>query len=242
MQFFGIEETIKPLTKASPTTVNWEAGSNLRVGGQAYNVTSVLTLDTATDIDTGSIANNSFYYIYAVVVAGVVSLKYSLSSSAPTGFAAYRKIGALTTDGSAEVLDAKKGQAFMKCQKKTAGANITVTGVVSNLTFNNLTIGKMYDVKHNLFVDSQTSTTTDKDLRVEALNGAQSIFIGRLKNSSGANIEGHISNAEKFIAKATTMTLNISTVTNTRLNNRSEVELCQLSKDGYDAVIETNEW
>ena len=104
MQFFGTED-IKDLTKASQTTIDWAAGSNLRIGGQAYNVTSVLTLDTATDIDTGAIANDTIYYVYAVVVTGVVSLKYSLSSSAPTGYSAYRKIGAFQTDGSAEIID-----------------------------------------------------------------------------------------------------------------------------------------
>lgn len=101
-QFFGIED-IKNLTKASQTTIEWASGSNLRIGGQAYNVTSVLALDTATDIDTGAIASDTIYYIYAVVVAGVVSLKYSLSDSAPTGYSAYRLIGSFGTDGISEI-------------------------------------------------------------------------------------------------------------------------------------------
>jgi hypothetical protein len=102
MQFFGIED-IKDLTKASQTTIEWASGSNLRIGGQAYSVTSVLTLDTATDIDTGAIASDTIYYIYAVVVAGTVSLKYSLSSSAPTGYSAYRLIGSFGTDDISEI-------------------------------------------------------------------------------------------------------------------------------------------
>ena len=102
MQFFGTED-IKKLIKTSQTTVEWEAGSNLRIGGQAYNVTSVLTLDTATDIDTGSIASDTIYYVYAVVVAGTVSLKYSLSDSAPTGYSAYRLIGSFGTDSMSEI-------------------------------------------------------------------------------------------------------------------------------------------
>lgn len=101
-QFFGIED-IKDLTKASQTTIEWASGSNLRIGGQAYNVTSVLTLDTATDIDTGAIASDTIYYIYAVVVAGVVSLKYSLSDSAPTGYSAYRLIGSFFSNSISEV-------------------------------------------------------------------------------------------------------------------------------------------
>lgn len=107
MQFFGTED-IKDLTKASQTTIEWASGSNLRIGGQAYNVTSVLTLDTATDIDTGVITNDTIYYVYAVVVAGTVSLKYSLSNSAPTGYSAYRLIGSFYTDGSAEISEVGK--------------------------------------------------------------------------------------------------------------------------------------
>jgi hypothetical protein len=106
-QFFGTED-IKDLTKTSQTTLEWAAGSVLRIGGQAYSVSSALTLDLATDIDTGSVANDTIYYVYAVVVAGVVSLKYSLSDTAPTGFEAYRKIGLFKTDGSAEILAVPK--------------------------------------------------------------------------------------------------------------------------------------
>lgn len=101
-QFFGVED-IKELSKTSQTTIEWAAGSNLRIGGQAYNVTSVLTLDTATDIDTGAIASDTIYYVYAVVVAGVVSLKYSLSSSAPTGYSAYRLIGSFGSNDVSEI-------------------------------------------------------------------------------------------------------------------------------------------
>ena len=102
-QFFGTE-IIKDLTKASLTSLNWTPGSNLRIGGQAYKVTASLVLDRDTDIDTGSVATNTIYYVYSVVIGGVVSLKYSLSSEVPTGFAAYRKIGAFNTDATADII------------------------------------------------------------------------------------------------------------------------------------------
>jgi hypothetical protein len=101
-QFFGIEE-IKLISKASQTTVTWAAGSTLRIGGQGYTIDSVLTMDLATDIDTGAVAIDTKYYIYAVAVAGVVSLKYSLSDSAPTGYNAYRKLGDMLTDATPEI-------------------------------------------------------------------------------------------------------------------------------------------
>lgn len=102
-QFFGIEE-IKELTKTSQTTLEWASGSFLRIAGQGYNISSALVLNLATDIDTGSVSNDTIYYVYAIVNSGSVILKYSLSSSAPTGFSAYRKIGSFRTDGSAELL------------------------------------------------------------------------------------------------------------------------------------------
>jgi microcystin-dependent protein len=102
MQFFG-QEKINKLQKATATTLTWPSGSSLRIGGQSYKLTSNKTLDLSTDIDTGSVAANTLYYIYAVALSGVVSLKYSLSSEAPTGFAAFRLIGNLVTNISSEI-------------------------------------------------------------------------------------------------------------------------------------------
>lgn len=102
-QFFGIE-TIKELEKSSPTTIVWPSGSNLRIGGKAYITGSDLTMDLTLDIDTGSVIADTYYYVYAIVIGGTVSLKYSLSNSAPTGYAAYRKIGIFKTNSSAEII------------------------------------------------------------------------------------------------------------------------------------------
>jgi microcystin-dependent protein len=102
MQFFG-QEKINKLQKATATTLTWPSGSSLRIGGQSYKLTSNKTLDLSADIDTGSVAANTLYYIYAVALSGVVSLKYSLSSEAPTGFAAFRLIGNLVTNISSEI-------------------------------------------------------------------------------------------------------------------------------------------
>jgi hypothetical protein len=101
MQFFGLEK-FTDLTRTSATTAQLPAGSNIRVGGQAYKF-PLLTLDTATDIDTGSLVGNSLYYVYAVVVAGAVNLKYSLSPVSPLGFLAYRKVALFFTNLSSEV-------------------------------------------------------------------------------------------------------------------------------------------
>jgi hypothetical protein len=68
-------------------------------------------IDTATDVhrttnlDTGSIAPNTTYYVYAVTNGSVISFKTSVNSSAPTGYttSTSEKLGGFTTDGSSNV-------------------------------------------------------------------------------------------------------------------------------------------
>jgi hypothetical protein len=246
MQFFGIEE-IKPITKTSQTTLEWEQGSNLRIGGKAYKISSDLILNLATDIDTGTVDNNKIYYVYAVAVSGVVSLKYSLSSEAPTGFAAFRKIGALTTDGSAEILDAKKGTLFKKWQRKINSSAVSAAGVIPGLTFNNLNTEKTYSIKSLISVQRQNLTVNDKTFKVTFNNV---IYPGL------TNIEGRAGNVATYsisltpsfdYAKISSNTVSVEAlvVANTEmLINTSWVELSELSDNTmyYDAIIETNEW
>lgn len=77
------------------------------------NTTATLgsfTLDTAVSgfggIDTGSVANSTFYYVYTVVNSGVVGLVASTSEVSPIGFTNYRKVGAFYTDSSGNIFKA----------------------------------------------------------------------------------------------------------------------------------------
>lgn len=77
------------LAATAKTTAAWAVGS--AVGG----------------LDTGSIANNTFYHWYVIrrPDTGVVDVIYSLSASAPTlpaNYTQYRRIGAAKTNGSAQ--------------------------------------------------------------------------------------------------------------------------------------------
>lgn len=101
-QFFG-KEKINKLEKTSASVLTLPLGSTLRIGGRTYSLTSNLTMDTSTDIDTGAIAINSRYYVYAVAISKVVSLKYSLSSEQPDGIAAYRLLGGFNTAISTDI-------------------------------------------------------------------------------------------------------------------------------------------
>jgi isochorismate synthase EntC len=161
------------------------------------------------------------------------------TGSAQTISLGYRTFMSISEQPDYEAIVKNLSNQKVECQTKTAGSNITSTGIVANLTFNNLEVGKRYDIRHNLRVDSQTSATTDKDLRVQALiGGSQSVFLGRVKNSSAANYEQLINNAEIIKAEGTSLTLNVLIVTNTRLNSNSQIQVCELP----DTVVETSKF
>lgn len=100
-QFFG-EEILKRLLRTGNTSVQFQAGSRLRLGGLGAILDSASNLNTGTSglggIDVGSIAANNYYYVYTVISGTTVGLIASLSSLAPTGFLQYRKIGAFNTE------------------------------------------------------------------------------------------------------------------------------------------------
>lgn len=100
-------DNIGDLSKTSGTTLSLPAGSYVTVGGQQYTNASALSLNTATTgaggLDTGTAVLNSTYYVYGVVSAGALALVASLSASAPTGFTAYKQLGAYQTNNLAAI-------------------------------------------------------------------------------------------------------------------------------------------
>lgn len=69
-----------------------------------------LTLGTAISgpggIDTGSVAASTFYYVYTIVHSNSIKLIASISSTSPTGFTQYKKVGAFYTDSSSNIFKA----------------------------------------------------------------------------------------------------------------------------------------
>ena len=95
-----------------------------------------LTVNTAVSgsggIDTGSIAASTFYYVYTVINgSGVLALVASTSSTSPTGFTQYRKVGAFYTDGSSNIFKAYR---FGEVSNLTYTAVVTNVGVVTTDT------------------------------------------------------------------------------------------------------------
>lgn len=75
------------------------APSLVTLGGQQYK-TATITRNTSQSgaLDTGIFVATTFYYVYAVLSGGVVVIVCSASATAPTGFSAYRKVGAFYMD------------------------------------------------------------------------------------------------------------------------------------------------
>lgn len=129
-QFFGNEKITK-LVRVSNTQVSLPAGFSLKVGGQGQYSDSALVLTSSVSgiggLDTGSIANLTFYYVYVVYNGSVLGLVASTSATAPTGFLSYRKIGAFYTNSSAQIF---KAYAFGDIVQQTRLATTSAAGTI----------------------------------------------------------------------------------------------------------------
>lgn len=104
------KENIPALVKSSSTVITLAATNlgqptHIQIGGQSYSLTAGLSMSTATvgfnGLDTGAMAINTLYHVYAVLQAGVVGLVISVTGPAtgPTGFtSAYKFLGKFRTE------------------------------------------------------------------------------------------------------------------------------------------------
>jgi len=73
----------------------------LKKGGvcQADDASQIYTIDADTDLqlstglDTGSEASTTYYWVWVGLAGGVMTFKFSVSATAPTGLTAYHRIG-----------------------------------------------------------------------------------------------------------------------------------------------------
>src|SRR5207244_8196331 len=84
-------------------------GVDLMVLASAYTkTTSAWTVGSTNGaMDTGSVANNTWYYVHLIKRpdTGVVDVLFSLSATAPTlptNYTIFRRLGAMKTNGSAQ--------------------------------------------------------------------------------------------------------------------------------------------
>jgi hypothetical protein len=95
------QQKIGTLSEISSTEIQL-SDSLVKLGGQ-FKRTGSLNLSTATGLDTGTIAALTMYYVYAVNVSGVISLKASTSNQKPLSINSYKKVGAFYTDAASDI-------------------------------------------------------------------------------------------------------------------------------------------
>lgn len=104
------KENIPLLTKLTGTTLSLAAtyegkSGRVTVGGRQYPVSAAIVLNTAVTgvngLDTGALASNTLYYIYAVRNSSTAGLGIVASTAAPsvgpTGFTGWKEIGRFRT-------------------------------------------------------------------------------------------------------------------------------------------------
>jgi hypothetical protein len=111
-----LKDNIPLLAIGSTTTVTLASTflgqpTRITIGGRQYLISATLTFSSAAStgkgyLDTGAIAANTLYYVYAVVTSGAVGLVASTAAPAtgPTGFTAWTNLGRFRTrSGGTEI-------------------------------------------------------------------------------------------------------------------------------------------
>lgn len=135
-----------------------------------------------------------------------------------------------------------------KCQTKRLSTTVTSTGIMSDLTFNNLTIGKRYSYRLQLACKEQDAVADSLiGCLITAENGASYISgVTEFQQSSSASIVQFRHNMViptiDFVATATTVTVNASTLVNAQIQGNlglgdESATLCELNN-----TIETTEF
>lgn len=255
LQVFRGKENIGVLTKTGNTTAQL-SNTNIVFGAKQYQ-TGNLVLDINTT-GLGGLENpkqiNSFYYIYLVESSNSVYLIGSTSKEKPSGYSKYRKVGAISTNSSNLILDAASGTVFKKCQTKFLTGDITSdTNDIVDLKFNNLPLNSKFQISGLAYLDV---TAEDQQVLFDIENNSESVGA---RFSAGSRDDGNAGTQQaihagnlyaEFETSASTLFSQISSLSSagngsSLRGNSTKVQtfltLCSIP-DGYDAVIETNEW
>jgi hypothetical protein len=180
-----------PLTATSKTTSAWALGA------------------AAGGLDTGTIANNTWYHYYVIqrVDTSVVDVVFSLSASSPTlptNYTLYRRIGSGKTNGSAQWVsfiqdgDEFKWLTTVQDSSTTASAtaaSFTLASVPTGIKVESIFRGKWLGVNTNylwsdLAVNDETPSTTNA--QIHGLNGGDTVGVAeiRVRTNTSAQIRG----------------------------------------------------
>lgn len=161
-------DNLPDLVIASTTTITMATSylgrsTRITVGGQQYLYSSVITLNFATTgingLDTGAIAANTLYYIYAVTASGVPGLIASLAApgTGPTGFTSWKEVGRCRTLQSAatlaQITNRLGGTSLTSMNSEWANFTPSITWVVNTNT------GQWRHVANVVYVENKIALT-----------------------------------------------------------------------------------
>ncbi|MFC2248723.1 hypothetical protein ACETRX_03775 [Labrys portucalensis] len=158
------------LSRASATTVGIATGfARNEDSGTAFNMTlaSAITKSLSTwaagtgngGLDTGSIAASTWYHVHLIRKDsdGSIDALLSLSATAPTtpsGYTARRRLGAILTDGSSQIVSFTQNGDRFRWTNSRADISATVSDAVAHL----------------LTLSTPTGVRTDVDFQIVAQN------------------------------------------------------------------------
>lgn len=144
----------------------------VQIGNFWFLIDTATHVDSASDLDTGTVAASTAYYVYAVTDESTITFKTSLSSANPTGYdtAHSALLGGFTTDGSKDITAATIWD--VKLKVTTGGYGMNVDGAAlkgGTNTFNitngtaslDVAAGATADINANITVESASAINQD---------------------------------------------------------------------------------
>ena len=131
-----------------------------------------------------------------------------------------------------------------KIVEKFLTSTVNSTGNVSDLAFENLVIGRKYDLEGVINVNLANGTENDKNLVGSISNGGTSLQTFKTAASNVFNFADTLPVKKEFIASAETITFNVSTITNTVINpgeNQTYLILKEVFETNDVVIVESTE-
>lgn len=131
-----------------------------------------------------------------------------------------------------------------KIQTKILSADVTTDGVISDLTFNNLKVGKWYEVSGLVYFLVKNGGV-DGNVNFEAVHNSSNIYFINFNMSDGGSSSNNASTALsfKFQATATSLTFEASSnTTNTAILGNGTLAETHVQIEERNDIIETTDF
>lgn len=129
-----------------------------------------------------------------------------------------------------------------KTQTKTLSTAVTTTGVISDLTFNNLVVGKKYKLNATLYVTPTDTTVNGKTAIVDANNNGSIVETGVIRFDDLSEVRSQLKLSKEFTATGGSLTFDASNLTRTVISNASRFTYVQLSEANGGHPVTTTDF